>query len=84
MLNELQAFEMASSNAKITHERLSTLSIHVGTKLRALRQSERVSLRSAAMGLGISPSYLSDLERGNRMWPIKLAHAAFNQLTETP
>jgi len=39
-----------------------------GAALRELRKSKGVSLRKMAERMKISPSYLSDLERGNRYW----------------
>lgn len=38
----------------------------VGTAIRAERQAKKVSLRSFATKVGISPAYLSDIELGNR------------------
>jgi transcriptional regulator with XRE-family HTH domain len=37
-----------------------------GTAIRAIREAQRRSLRSVADSVGISPGYLSDLERGVR------------------
>jgi len=41
-------------------------------ELKKLRSGPGWTLRGFARGLGISPSYLSDLERGNRMPSVAL------------
>lgn len=40
----------------------------VGDALRHKREGKKLSLRETAKAIGISPAYLSDIERGNR-WP---------------
>lgn len=39
-----------------------------GKEVRSLRENYNLSLRSIARRMGISPSYLSDLETGKRDW----------------
>ena len=41
-----------------------------GALYRAARQKLGLSLRGVARKAGISAPYLSDLERGNRTWPL--------------
>lgn len=41
----------------------------IGAAVRARREESGMSLRSAAKWMSISPTYLSDLERGIRPWP---------------
>ncbi len=38
----------------------------VGKSIREERRNKKISLRGFATKLGISPAYLSDIERGNR------------------
>lgn len=45
---------------------------HVGSNMRKLRRSKRLSLRSVADKMGFSAPYLSDLERGRRNWNTEL------------
>lgn len=45
----------------------------VGRLIRSRRESIRITLRAAAKGIGISPAYLCDLERGRRPWTIERA-----------
>lgn len=40
--------------------------VKIGNHMRSMREKAKISLRSVASKLGISPPYLSDLERGNR------------------
>lgn len=42
--------------------------------VKAVRQSLKLGLRAAAKELGISPSYLSDIERGNRDMSLEVAN----------
>ena len=42
--------------------------------LRAVREEAGVSLRQTAKAIGISPMYLSDIERGKRGLPEKVFH----------
>jgi len=39
-----------------------------GCQVRRFREQKGISLRQTAVGMDISPPYLSDLERGNRNW----------------
>lgn len=39
-----------------------------GYDARIERQARGLSLRAVAQQMGVSPAYLSDLERGNRAW----------------
>jgi len=43
-----------------------------GSYLRSLRQEHKLSLREVARALQITPTYLSDLERGNNRPPDKV------------
>lgn len=43
-----------------------------GRALREYRETADLSLRAIANEMGISPPYLSDLERGNRKWSEEL------------
>jgi len=43
-----------------------------GGIMRTMRETAEVSLRSVAKTMGITPAYLSDLERGRRAWNDKL------------
>lgn len=52
-----------------------------GEALRELRISKKMSLRWMAMLMKISPSYLSDLENGNRHWD-RPKHDRFVRFTE--
>lgn len=40
--------------------------VQVGYAIRETRRKKKISLRELARRLGISPMYLSDIERGNR------------------
>lgn len=40
--------------------------------MRRMRVKSGLSLRSVARQLGITAGYLSDLERGRRVWTVKL------------
>lgn len=51
-------------------------------RLRVLRQRHGLSLREVARGMGIAPSYLSDLERGNRPWSKRLEQAFVRAVKE--
>lgn len=42
--------------------------MHIGTKLKALRKQQKISQKSLAEQIGISPSFLSDIEN-NRSNP---------------
>lgn len=44
-----------------------------GSKMRTLRSREDLSLRKVARVLGLTISFLSDLERGRRNWRPELA-----------
>ncbi len=44
-----------------------------GKSARETRKRKKVSLRQAAKQISVTPSYLSDLERGNRSWNGKKA-----------
>lgn len=47
----------------------------LGAKMRMLRESKGISLRSMARRLRYSAAYLSDLERGERNWRDELISA---------
>ena len=40
----------------------------IGRRMREMRLAKGLSLKDAAARMGISPSYLSDLEQGRRRW----------------
>ena len=40
--------------------------ISLGDKIRQIRESQNIPLRDLAHGIQVSPSYISDIERGNR------------------
>lgn len=42
----------------------------IGRLIRERREKVDMSLRSAAKWMSVSPTYLSDMERGLRSWPI--------------
>ena len=44
-----------------------------GATARLEREKSNISLRNLAKEMGISAPYLSDLERGNRNWSVKIA-----------
>jgi transcriptional regulator with XRE-family HTH domain len=44
----------------------------IGRQLRANREHEGISLRAMALKLGVSSSFLSQLERGDRTWKPEL------------
>ena len=46
-----------------------------GLAMRKHREKEKVSLRKHAERMGLSPAYLSDLERGRRNWSDDLVAA---------
>lgn len=43
-----------------------------GEYIRTIRMEKKISLRNLASRVGISPPYLSDIEKGNRYPPTKL------------
>lgn len=44
----------------------------LGAKMKKLRVTARISLRTLAKIMELSPPYISDLERGNRKWNTNL------------
>ena len=48
----------------------------IGAEMREKRRAAGLSLRDAAKRMGLSASYLSDLERGNRHWRADLVQRA--------
>lgn len=44
----------------------------LGAKLRAEREKRGLSQKEVAGGMGITPSYLSELEHGKRPWSARL------------
>lgn len=40
--------------------------ISLGAKIREIREAKEIPLRDLAHGISVSPSYISDVERGNR------------------
>lgn len=52
----------------------------IGSLVRERRKKTGWSLRSMAKWMNISATYLSDLERGLRPWPLKRLHDASNVL----
>lgn len=67
---------VASARYQKARERVERMRDTQGTHMhglceamRAAREKSEVSLRTAAKQLGVSASYLSDIERGNRVPP---------------
>ena len=54
------------SKLEINHER-------TGARMRELRKSREISLRSIATEMGYSPPYICDIELGRRNWTKELA-----------
>lgn len=52
----------------------------IGRLMNLTRQSRRVSLRELARRLSISAAYLSDMEKGNRMYSLMLQQAAMKAM----
>ncbi len=52
----------------------------IGSLVRKRRMKSDLSLRSMAKWMNISATYLSDLERGLRPWPLERLHDATNVL----
>lgn len=52
----------------------------IGLAIRNRRLSAKMSLRSMARWISVSPTYLSDLERGLRPWPLSRIEDATNVL----
>lgn len=52
----------------------------IGSLVRKRRVKTGMSLRSMAKWMNISATYLSDLERGLRPWPLERLHDATNVL----
>lgn len=44
--------------------------VAIGDHLRKKRENAGVSLRTIAKQMNISATYLSDMERGNRLWSV--------------
>lgn len=44
----------------------------LGETMRQIRKSAGITLRDQALSIGVSASYLSDLELGRRLWTKKL------------
>lgn len=68
------------SFSTLTKMPLPTITTHtlnhaaIGARVRKLRVSQRISLRSLALAMYISAPYLSGLERGSKRWT-KIKHA---------
>ncbi len=54
-----------------------------GAQLRQLRTCRKVSLRSMATVLKITPSYLSDLELGRRRWSLDKVRCYLSEFSTT-
>lgn len=52
----------------------------IGRMIRERREKAEMSLRSMAKWMSISPTYLSDMERGLRPWPLPRLQDATNVL----
>lgn len=52
-----------------------------GEAVREFREQHKVSLREVARRLGISPAFLSDLERGRRNWTYELLDQWYDVIT---
>lgn len=50
--------------------------------LRFVREGRALSLREVARRIGISPAYLSDIERGNGRYPNKKIVSFYEQLNK--
>ncbi len=64
-----QALERLEDLCAVADDAMSAVEVaetHVGMALRAEREAKKISLRSFATKVGISPAYLSDIELGNR------------------
>ncbi len=55
--------------------------IATGQSARNERKKAGFSLRKVASAMNVSPPYLSDLERGNRAWSLKLSSDFNSALT---
>lgn len=44
----------------------------IGSSARARRQNHKITARQVARVMGVSPQYVSDLERGRRAWTFDL------------
>lgn len=67
----LEAISVQEFKSKEMRGRAMKLQKQLGEELRGKRKAAGVSLRFVAKCLKISPMYLSDLERGNRIWTAK-------------
>lgn len=52
----------------------------IGMMIRSRREKAGMSLRAMAKWMSISPTYLSDMERGRRPWPAERIHHATDVL----
>jgi len=52
----------------------------IGNLMRLTRQERKVSLRELARRLGMSAAYLSDMERGNRMYSLPHMNAVMKEM----
>jgi predicted transcriptional regulator len=52
----------------------------IGDAVRKRREAANMSLRSMAKWMSVSPTYLSDMERGLRPWPLARLNDASNVL----
>ena len=57
-----------------------TAHLMAGANIRAVRKSKGLSLRYMADAVGISPMYLSDIERGNRR--VRIADGVGKRIAE--
>ncbi len=75
MTAEQISFQIQANNEWITqcNKRHRVCEQELALTARMIRQDRGISLRDFAKLLGVSPVYLSDLERGNRSWSDEFA-----------
>ena len=71
-----QELRAALRNHMTAKGNLTDIGASAGALYRQWRESKGMSLRDAAKKMGISPAYLSDLERGSRRRSEKLIEKA--------
>ncbi len=69
------------SHAQAFREERADVMIEVGDGLRKMRLEAKVSLRQAALRLGCSAAFLSDLERGRRNQTIEWVKKIYAAMT---
>lgn len=69
-----------SSNPEIADDSTTTASQNLGSRLRAARESRRISLREMARRIGVSPSFVSQVERGKANPSVVTLYAFVSEL----